>query len=813
MDFTRFSDENFDLKDWINGAFKTQKDTNQNLEQFVATQITKLQVFIQEINNLVDDTSQQTIQNFPRILREIEALKQETSLLKEQMKNVREDLLKVEKNTVNDSMKLLLDLDIIRTNMINVQMSLQEADNWSTLSADLDSVLQTRDLLKITNHIEQMQNSLVLLQDSADYVSRCTLLEDAKNKFETLMSPDIIVAFNSKSIDSSKNFVSIFDRMNRLNELKKYYYQCEKAKLLDKYNTLSADLGNKLKAGVTFSVEDQVQPSEELAHVLKSWLDYSIEIWHHETQWCKQIFDDAHGIVMSLLIKCFEDFYKNFTKFVDQFLADQKNQPTSLECLNQLKQEVDRFVAIINSSAESSSLNQNSVYQDHLHKLYQQIYQPFMVYIKQYGQLELKYLQNKFETNIKMIHSDTVECIELLSNSVTKVFNLIDQEIERCVKFTNGCGFSILIDVLKVFLKNYIEDFKRIVINLKERKKQGAQNETNRFASVADSLSTANSGVSYGDEDWDTFRHFVRVIQIVGDLIVKYENLEEVLEKQIKDCFIHSKHHHPSSSLISPSLHHSSAQDILLFQSSAVPQDMNLLSVFYYKDYLLEESDKLKLNNLISVIESGDDYSIMKDLLKPLYTLSENVHKYAFDVVFAPIKHLLGTITKGNLWQKVDVNSKFQQDTVPLFALAPQEYITKIGQYILTLPQNFEPFTMQDNLNLKIALKKGKLPHLDEKDLSEELTACWLDSIANATVVALSDEILKIPQIRVNSQRQLIIDIEFICSVFEDVDLKDYYNLRHILDLLKAEKDDYENVGKDKPVRVVSAIRKMRSFS
>lgn len=111
------------------------------------------------------------------------------------------------------------------------------------------------------------------------------------------------------------------------------------------------------------------------------------------------------------------------------------------------------------------------------------------------------------------------------------------------------------------------------------------------------------------------------------------------------------------------------------------------------------------------------------------------------------------------LWQKVDANTKFQQDTVPLFALAPQEYITKIGQYILTLPQNFEPFTMQDNLNLKIALKKGKLPHLDEKDLSEELTACWLDSIANATVVALSDEILKIPQIRVNSQRQLIIDI------------------------------------------------------
>ena len=52
-------------------------------------------------------------------------IKQEAFMLKEQMRNVREDLLKVEKNTVNESMKLLLDLDIIRTNMLGVQLALQ----------------------------------------------------------------------------------------------------------------------------------------------------------------------------------------------------------------------------------------------------------------------------------------------------------------------------------------------------------------------------------------------------------------------------------------------------------------------------------------------------------------------------------------------------------------------------------------------------------------------------------------------------------------------------------------------------------------
>ena len=97
-------------------------------------------------------------------------------------------------------MKLLLDLDIMRTNILNVQTGLQEADNWSTLTADLDSILASKDTNKVSNHIKSMQNSLTLLQDeSGEYINRCTLLENFKNKFETQMSPEIIAAFNAKS--------------------------------------------------------------------------------------------------------------------------------------------------------------------------------------------------------------------------------------------------------------------------------------------------------------------------------------------------------------------------------------------------------------------------------------------------------------------------------------------------------------------------------------------------------------------------------------------------------------------------------------
>lgn len=153
----------------------------------------------------------------------------------------------------------------------------------------------------------------------------------------------------------------------------------------------------------------------------------------------------------------------------------------------------------------------------------------------------------------------------------------------------------------------------------------------------------------------------------------------------------------------------------------------------------------------------GEDAKFMNDLVKPLYQLSEHVNKHAFDIIFMPIKNLLKDISKSNVWSRDEIGS--EKDAVPLFALAPQEYITKIGQYILTLPQNLEPFTMQDNTYLVISLKKGKLPYLDEKDLIDDLTACWLDSIAYGTYSKFCDEILKIDQISINAQRQLIIDI------------------------------------------------------
>ncbi|XP_064807059.1 conserved oligomeric Golgi complex subunit 7-like isoform X2 [Oncorhynchus masou masou] len=100
MDFSKFLDDDFDVKDWVNGAFKMQKDAPGKADAHAATLVMKLQVFIQEVNNAIEDSSNQALQNMPRVVRDVEALKQEASFLKEQMVLVKEDIREFEQDTV-----------------------------------------------------------------------------------------------------------------------------------------------------------------------------------------------------------------------------------------------------------------------------------------------------------------------------------------------------------------------------------------------------------------------------------------------------------------------------------------------------------------------------------------------------------------------------------------------------------------------------------------------------------------------------------------------------------------------------------------
>lgn len=58
MDFSKFLAEDFDVKEWVNDAFKVaQKEAPGKADAHAATLVMKLQLFIQEVNNSIEGNS------------------------------------------------------------------------------------------------------------------------------------------------------------------------------------------------------------------------------------------------------------------------------------------------------------------------------------------------------------------------------------------------------------------------------------------------------------------------------------------------------------------------------------------------------------------------------------------------------------------------------------------------------------------------------------------------------------------------------------------------------------------------------------
>ncbi len=79
-----------------------------------------------------------------------------------------------------------------------------------------------------------------------------------------------------------------------------------------------------------------------------------------------------------------------------------------------------------------------------------------------------------------------------------------------------------------------------------------------------------------------------------------------------------------------------------------------------------------------------------------------------FAIIFHPIQEELDNIAKLEVWDSSSAGSDSTQQEMPDFGFSPQEYITQIGQYLMTLPQHLEPYMTNENPALSRAFQASE---------------------------------------------------------------------------------------------------------
>ncbi|ELW66292.1 Conserved oligomeric Golgi complex subunit 7 [Tupaia chinensis] len=821
MDFSKFLAEDFDVKEWINAAFRAgpKEAAAGKADGHAATLVMKLQLFIQEVNHAVEETSLQALQNMPKVLRDVEALKQEASFLKEQMILVKEDIKKFEQDT-SQSMQVLVEIDQVKSRMQLAAESLQEADKWSTLSADIEETFKTQDIAVISAKLTGMQNSLMMLVDTPDYSEKCVHLEALKNRLEALASPQIVAAFTSQSVDQSKVFVKVFTEVDRMPQLLAYYYKCHKVQLLAVWQELC-------------------QSDLALDRQLTGLYDALLGAWHTQTQWALQVtahlgsgenkaYDDTG------MGDCLESggsplwsttVFKNPHEVVTVLLIQTLGAlvPSLPICLSAGVEragpelELTKLLEFYEATAHFAKGLETALL-PHLHEhnlvkvmeLVDAVYSPYKPYQLKYGDMEESNLLIQISA-VPLEHGEVIDCVQELSHSVNKLFGLASAAVDRCAKFTNGLGTCGLLAALKSLFAKYVSDFTNTLQSIRKKCKLDDIPPNSLF-----------------QEDWTAFQNSIRIIATCGELLRQCGDFEQQLANRI----LSTAGKYLSDSYSPRSL--AGFQDSILTDKKSTAKNPWQEYNYLQKDNPAEYASLMEI--LYTLKEKGSsNHNLLSASRAALTRLNQQAHQLAFDSVFLRIKQQLLLVSKMDSWNTAGIGETLTDD-LPAFSLTPLEYISNIGQYIMSLPLNLEPFVTQEDSALELALHAGKLPYPPEQGFGSSVaggpmeatsSSCpggdelpeldnmadnWLGSIARATMQTYCDVILQIPELTPHSTKQLATDIDYLINVMDALGLQPSRTLQSIVTLLKTKPEDYRQASKGLPRRLTTTVATMRGL-
>uniref|UniRef100_A0A8D3BTJ0 Conserved oligomeric Golgi complex subunit 7 n=1 Tax=Scophthalmus maximus TaxID=52904 RepID=A0A8D3BTJ0_SCOMX len=603
----------------------------------------KLQLFIQEVNNAIEESSNQALQNMPRVLRDVEAVKQEASFLKEQMVLVKEDIEKFEQETVQ-SMQVLVEIDQVKSRMQLAAEALQEADKWSTLSADIEETFKTQDLAVISSKLTSMQNSLAMLVDTPDYSEKCVHLEALKNRLEALASPQIVATFNSMSTDQAKLFVKVFTEIDRMPQLLAYYYKCHKGQLVSIWQDLS-------------------QSELSLKQQLSDFYDTLLSTWHTQLQWSSQVFKNPYEVVTVLLIQTLGAMVPSIAVCLSSAM-ERAAQEQCLDTLLELHQTTSNF-----GHSLEACCTFGKTHHAHMHtQLYFFILVPWCCLL-----FHTLYILSSLQE-----HGEVIDCVEELSHSVGKLFGLAGTAVDRCVKLTDGLAVCGLLKALKALFTKYVSDFSTTLQSIRKKCK------------LEDTPSC-----SVFQEDWTAFQNSVRIIATCGELLRQCGAFEQQVSNKILGT---------AGKYLSESYSPRSLAGIQ--EASSIERKSATKNPWQEYNYL-QRASMAEYNSLMEVLyslkEKGTgNSSLFAEPRAALTRLNQQANQLAFDSVFLQIKHQLCLVSKMESQEAAGFGESYTED-LPTFSLSPN-VMDALGlqpsrslQHVVTLlrakPENYRQAT------------------------------------------------------------------------------------------------------------------------
>ncbi|KAK2975825.1 hypothetical protein RJ640_022842 [Escallonia rubra] len=767
VDLSKFSDEKFDAKKWINGACQS-RHPQEPLEKHLVDLEMKLQMASEEIAASLEEQSAAAILRVPRAARDVVRLRDDAISLRHSGNDIlltlkqarslqsRYPLLTVfddmpqqsfqrrnlhppqAEGSSAESIATLAKVDIVKRRMEAAYETLQDAAGLTQLSSTVEDVFASGDLPRAAETLANMRHCLSAVGEVAEFANVRKQLEVLEDRLDAMVQPRLTDALTTRKVDLAQELRGILIRIGRFKSLELNYTKVHSKPIKQLWENFD-------------SRQQQNKNSVEKKEVERAVLAFP---------------DDYKSLVPKLLIDTMATVSASFVSRINLATGDVipetkalakgvldilsgdmpkgvKVQTTHLEALLDLHNMTGSFARNIQHLFAESDLQ---VLLDTL----KAVYLP-------YGQLESVTLSAEIARidlrgavtrGIGAQGVELSETVRRMEESIPQVIVLLEAAVERCINFTGGSEADELILALDDVMLQYISTLQEILKSLRafcgvDATDGGGSKKDMGLDKKEGGQHARKVELTSNEEEWSYVQGALQILTVADCLTSRSAVFEASLKATLARLNTNL-----SLSVFGSSLDQN--QSHIDDNGSGAMSTVGRAALDVAALRLVDVPDKAR--KLFNLLEQSKDprFHALPVASQRVAAFTDAVNELVYDVLISKVRQRFIEVSRLPIWSSAEEPSAFP---LPSFSAYPQSYVTSVGEYLLTLPQQLEP------------LAEGISNSETNADEAQFFATEWMFKVAEGATALYMEQLRGIQFITDRGAQQLSVDIEYLSNV------------------------------------------------
>ncbi|KAL9226723.1 hypothetical protein vseg_002501 [Gypsophila vaccaria] len=779
VDLGAFSEDNFDAKKWINNAVRA-RDVHDPLEKHLVDIEMKLQMMSEEISASLEEQSSAALLRVPRASRDVVRLRDDAVSLRSSVSSILSKLIEAE-GSAAESIAALAKIDTVKCRMEAAYETLQDAAGLTQLSSTVEDVFASGDLPRAAETLANMRHCLSAVGEVAEFANVRKQLEVLEDRLDSMVQPRLTDALSNRKVEVAQEMRGILVRIGRAKSFEVYYTKVHLKPIKQLWDEFESRQRTYKVAAEKIDGDRLSSANEFLSNSslsFSSWLPtfYDELLLHleQEWKWCMTAFpDDYKTLVPKLLMETMSTINASFTSRINLATGDAVPETKALaRGILDLMSSTDMPKGIKIDSKHLDAIielhNMTSTFARNIQHIFSEseinvlldtlkaVYSPYETFKQRYGHMERVILSSeisKLDLRGAVTRGVGAQGIELsetvrrMEESIPQVILLLEAAVERCVNFTGGSEADELILALDDIMLQYIAALNETLKSLRTvcgvdntsdgtRRDSGLDKKEGTHARKADLISN--------EEEWSIVQGALQILTVADCLTSRSSVFEASLRATVARLSTSL-----SLSVFGSNLDQNQRHS-LSFDGNGSSTLTGRAALDMATVRLVDTPDKAR--KLFNLLEQSKDprFHALPHASQRVAAFVETVNELVYDVLISKVRQRLSDVSRMPIWSSVEEASAFP---LPSFSTYPQSYVTSVGEYLLTLPQQLEP------------LAEGVTGDEANADESQFFATEWMFKVAEGATAIYMEQLRGIQYITDRGAQQLSADIDYLSNV------------------------------------------------